>query len=378
MPHKKEESERIFVSWGSLGAKIKKYRELRGLTQKQLGMLCGFSATTADVRIGQYENNKKVPRDKALKDLARALEIDESALLDGDMLFLNNIYHALFDIEDFHGLHPVKKGDTYYLEFSGETVLNRIVTRKDYSQFLEDWYEMREKCEPEPSDTKEQIEQKRKEYALWRGEYPNNVLQEAAERRDALRRMNHLQAEMDILNAQVKSEEELSRIDAALEPVMPSVKENYTPITLESEFIYIVKEMITGHIGIERTAPDEEFSSGSQFWHVLSIRTEELLNDENKLALFAKLVCAVETIQSLGVQIERSITSRKSELFITYKCPNSQYLNFNNLSKHWDDMMDVINGKGVFNDTGRQYLENKFREMIAGENDVRFPAKEVQ
>lgn len=41
-------------------------------------------------------------------------------------------------------------------------------------------------------------------------------------------------------------------------------------------------------------------------------------------------------------------------------------------------MMDVINGKGVFNDTRRQYLENKFREMIAGENDVRFPAKEVQ
>ena len=43
-----------FISPGSIGAKIKKIREYRGLTQKILGIRCGFSDATADVRIGQY------------------------------------------------------------------------------------------------------------------------------------------------------------------------------------------------------------------------------------------------------------------------------------------------------------------------------------
>ena len=51
-----------FISPGSIGAKIKKIREYRGLTQKILGIRCGFSDATADVRIGQYEKNKKTPR----------------------------------------------------------------------------------------------------------------------------------------------------------------------------------------------------------------------------------------------------------------------------------------------------------------------------
>ena len=52
---------------------------MRGLTQKQLGMLCGFSGNTDDVRIDYYENNKIVPRDKALNELVHALGIDVPA-----------------------------------------------------------------------------------------------------------------------------------------------------------------------------------------------------------------------------------------------------------------------------------------------------------
>ena len=36
--------DNTIVPVGSIGWKIKKYHELRGLTQKQLGMLCGFIA----------------------------------------------------------------------------------------------------------------------------------------------------------------------------------------------------------------------------------------------------------------------------------------------------------------------------------------------
>ena len=39
----------------TLGEKIKKYRELRELTQRELGQKVGFSAGTEDSRIRKYE-----------------------------------------------------------------------------------------------------------------------------------------------------------------------------------------------------------------------------------------------------------------------------------------------------------------------------------
>ena len=359
-------------SEGSIGAKIRRYREARGLTQKEVGLRCGFSYSSSDVRIGQYETNKRAARLKVLRDICEALEINEGALMDGDMFYINNMYHALFDIEDFHGLHPIKKGDTYYLAFSGNTIDGHTVSRQEYVSFLKDWYEMREKCSPLHTDTPEQIEEKLKTYTLWRAEYPNNVIQEAKDRRDDIRRMSILQAELDELNARVKSDDELAKIDAALERVLPEVKETYIPITMESELIYIVKEMITGRINVEKYSPSDLFSSKSQFWHVLSIRTNELLEDENKMKIFARFVCAVETIQAYGIQIERCITSRKDELFITYRCPDSQYIYFKNLYEVWDQMLDVITGKGVLNEIGRQFVEKEFKSQITGENDVCF------
>lgn len=357
-------------SEGSIGAKIRRYREARGLTQKEVGLRCGFSYSSSDVRIGQYETNKRAARLKVLRDICEALEINEGALMDGDMFYINNMYHALFDIEDFHGLHPIKKGDTYYLAFSGNTLDGHTVSRQEYVSFLKDWYEIREKCSPLHTDTPEQIEEKLKTYTLWRAEYPNNVIQAAKDRRDDIRRMSILQAELDELNARVKSDGELSKIDAALENVLPEVRKTYIPITKESDFIYIVKEMITAGIHAEKYFPSDVFDSGSRFWHILSIKTKELLDDKKKLEAFSRLVCAVDTIQSFGIQVERCITSRKEELFITYKCPNVQKGYFHNLYDYWDKMMDVITGKGVLNEKGRQFMENEFHKMITGEKDV--------
>ena len=43
----------------TLGEKIKKYRELRELTQRELGQKVGFSSGTEDSRIRKYEKNMK-------------------------------------------------------------------------------------------------------------------------------------------------------------------------------------------------------------------------------------------------------------------------------------------------------------------------------
>lgn len=163
-----------FISPGSIGAKIKKIREYRGLTQKQLGIRCGFSDATADVRIGQYEKNKKTPREKALKILCNALEIDESALFDADLLRSTKAKHALFDIEDFHGLRPIKVQGKYYLEFSGTTIMNQKIEPNSESDFLKVWLEKLEEYMSTDNDSEEVKKQKKMEYDLWRYEYPLN------------------------------------------------------------------------------------------------------------------------------------------------------------------------------------------------------------
>ena len=52
----------------SVGHKIRAIRDLRGMTQKELGIKAGFSAATADVRIRQYESHKMIPKEDKLKE----------------------------------------------------------------------------------------------------------------------------------------------------------------------------------------------------------------------------------------------------------------------------------------------------------------------
>ena len=60
----------------TLGKKIKIIRTFRKLTQKQLGIEMGFIDSNADVRIRQYEQNSKVPRDSTIEKLAEVLRVN--------------------------------------------------------------------------------------------------------------------------------------------------------------------------------------------------------------------------------------------------------------------------------------------------------------
>lgn len=69
----------------TLGKKIRKYRVLKGLTQRELGLAVGFSEATADSRIRKYELDIIKPKDSMREKIARALEVDLSAISDIDI-----------------------------------------------------------------------------------------------------------------------------------------------------------------------------------------------------------------------------------------------------------------------------------------------------
>ncbi len=54
----------------SIGSKIRLLRMKKGITQKELGMKLGFTESTAEVRIAQYETDSRIPREDLLNRIA--------------------------------------------------------------------------------------------------------------------------------------------------------------------------------------------------------------------------------------------------------------------------------------------------------------------
>lgn len=68
----------------TLGARIKHYRTLKGLSQVALAKACGWGSQS---RIGNYETDAREPTFEDVKDIAKALGVTPEALLIGDGYF---------------------------------------------------------------------------------------------------------------------------------------------------------------------------------------------------------------------------------------------------------------------------------------------------
>ena len=86
------------------GERIKHFRNLRGMTMKYLGQEVGFSESTADVRLAQYESGSRTPKADLIEKLAEALEVSPRALAVPDIDNYIGLAHTLFTLEDRYGL----------------------------------------------------------------------------------------------------------------------------------------------------------------------------------------------------------------------------------------------------------------------------------
>ena len=84
----------------SIGKRIRFFRNLRGMTQQQLGIVLGFTEQTAHVRIAQYEMGKKEPRMETLEEIAKALNVSPAALKSPNLDCDTGCFHTLFQLED--------------------------------------------------------------------------------------------------------------------------------------------------------------------------------------------------------------------------------------------------------------------------------------
>ena len=87
----------------AINERIHYFRNLRGMTQKSLGMSVGFSEKNADVRVAQYESGLRNPKANLTAQLAQVLGVSPQALNVPDIESYVGVMHTLFALEDNYG-----------------------------------------------------------------------------------------------------------------------------------------------------------------------------------------------------------------------------------------------------------------------------------
>lgn len=159
----------------AIGERIRFIRNLRGMTQKWLGMAIGFDKKTADVRMAQYEAGTRTPKGNLVESIARALDVRPEALNVPEIDTYTGLMHTLFALEDLYGL-KINRID-------GELCLtldrSKGITYVTMFDMLNAWQKEAEKLK-NGEITKEQ-------YDAWRYTYPKMEAERSVAQLDAIR-----------------------------------------------------------------------------------------------------------------------------------------------------------------------------------------------
>ena len=88
----------------AIGERIRFIRNLRGMTQKFLGLQVGFSERTADIRMAQYESEARTPKQDLVKEMANIFDVSPQAITVPEIDSYIGLMHTLFALEDMYGL----------------------------------------------------------------------------------------------------------------------------------------------------------------------------------------------------------------------------------------------------------------------------------
>ena len=159
----------------AIGERIRFFRNLKGMTQKFLGVQVGFSERTADIRMAQYESGSRTPKADLTEELAYVLGVSPLALNVPDIESYLGLMHTLFALEDIYGLKIDKLDDEVCIRLDK----NRGV---EYLSLLERFTAWQKEAEKYRNG-----EISKEEYDRWRYKYPEEEVQRTRESLDKIR-----------------------------------------------------------------------------------------------------------------------------------------------------------------------------------------------
>ena len=132
----------------AIGERIRFIRNLRGMTQKYLGIEIGFPEKTADIRMAQYESGTRSPKADVTNEIAKALGVSPMALDVPNIESYDGVMHTLFTMEDLYGLRIDTLSDEICIRLDKGMGVNYITMVEMFSA----WQKQAERTEHFPPD----------------------------------------------------------------------------------------------------------------------------------------------------------------------------------------------------------------------------------
>lgn len=145
----------------NLGQKIRFYRQIAGMTQKELGSACGVNEST----IRNYELGNRYPDSDTILEISNALEISPYVLATPDPISAASSLQYLFSMEKTLDLTPTTIDGKVYLEVSSDIDVNdaTVAPLSNLKRMFSHWATMYEKFINEEIDEET--------YLLWQAKY---------------------------------------------------------------------------------------------------------------------------------------------------------------------------------------------------------------
>ena len=145
----------------NLGQKIRFYRQIAGMTQKELGSACGVNEST----IRNYELGNRYPDSDTIFEISNALEISPYVLATPDPISAASSLQYLFSMEKTLDLTPTTIDGKVYLEVSSDIDVNdaTVAPLSNLKRMFSHWATMYDKFINEEIDEET--------YLLWQAKY---------------------------------------------------------------------------------------------------------------------------------------------------------------------------------------------------------------
>ena len=299
-----------------ISERLRKYRLLKGITQKELGNIALNGKRDSAVRINKYEKGIIEPTPESLKILADALDVDVEALSAVDMSSDVDRIYALFDLEERRNLKITRSEGKISLEFDTKAPDEFNDT---FLTYLNMWYNEHLKYR--------EYDEEPNEYALWKARFFSNVRKRASEQQ--------------------------SKIDDMYKDIVKSISEEHCKTS--SDVSILLRKIIESGLTVS-TRPASEH--GVCFTFAIKELTDQASPEQK--TLFGRFLYEFNHWKDLGATAYSYITMPDRTFLITY-CINVPP--FSVISCQTKDVLEFYKQTDI-SDYDREDFERDFKDSI--------------
>ena len=279
----------------TLGEKITKYRKLKNLTQKELGLAVGFK-TTPNVRINQYENDKMAPKADLRVKIAKELDIDVNLLTELDIQTPTDAIHALFNIEDCFDIALEVHDNSIHVVFDTNSNSN-----KELASYLTIWANQKNNIVASTTDNNNA----NINYEIWKSRFPMSIHEFwETKKKEFITYYTQL---------------------AKNTPITSDIKN-------KSEFYNMIREMVSKGITVHSTTTLISFGEMSL---TLIFDFDEIMNSINNFETiqyeFLRFLYVIESLRGYNINCDFKVLSNKQALELLCTINHSSLATFSGL-----------------------------------------------